>query len=33
MAGRIRSMPKLSTNTSASGDSMITHFSGLTKIV
>ena len=32
VAGRIRSMPKLSTKTSASGDSMITHFSGLTKM-
>ena len=31
VAGRMRSMPKLSTNTIASGASMITHLSGLTK--
>ena len=30
VAGRMRSMPKLSTNTSASGASITTHFSGLT---
>ena len=32
MAGRNRSMPKLSTSTNANGESMIAHFSGLTNV-
>ena len=33
VAGRMRSMPKLSTNTIASGARMTTHFTGLTNSV